>query len=278
MIHQRVYDFGNRIAERLSSDNQARDLEHVASGKISGSKLGQPTLWAVLQIIGVPRELDPYLLGKFKRGNDVEARAVEFLTSIPMHEQPNFFNEWVPVIDSPISGEVNLQKESGYRGGCGYIDMAQRNEGVLMMHEIKSSTKSSYDKVAAVGRYKGIVNEEKGVGVPYTHHAIQLAYYCLGEKAPHGFLHYFNADDYRLTSFLIDPQAYKTQVDNEIDAIERAFTTQRLPVYEPFLPYHKAYKRDTYGAWNNLGPDELMDKLIKEYPVAHKLFTQKGNK
>lgn len=269
----RIYEFGDKIHEKLVRDDKAKRAERERSGKISGGKLGKPTLWAVLDLIGVPDEFDPYVLGKFMRGNDVEDRAIQFLTGIkPWEVEPG------TVIHSEdnavLVGDFVLQKEGGYRGGTGYMDLAQVVGDSYVYHEIKSSTKMAYDKVAAAGRYKGQVDVEKGIGVPYLHHALQLAYYCLGDEVTRGFLHYFNADDYRLTSFAINPLDYKEEIDKEIDDIELCFVTKQLPSFEGFLPYHKIKGYWSYKEWNELTPSEMMHKLKTEYPDSYRKFME----
>lgn len=270
---QRIYEFGDKIHQKLTDNNKEKQATHERSGKISGGKLGKPTLWAVLDLIGVPDEFDPYLLGKFQRGNDVEDRAIQFMTEIdPHYVKPG---ELVKSSDTAIlNGEFILQKQGGYRGGTGYIDLAQVIGDHQVYHEIKSSTKMAYDKVAAAGRYKGVVDTEKGVGVPYLHHALQLAYYCLGDNVPRGFLHYLNADDYRLTTFAINPLDYKEEIDKEIDDIQTVFLTKQLPVFEGFLPYHKVKAYWSYKEWNELTPAEMMNKLKSEFPEQYKKFME----
>lgn len=267
----RIYEFGDKIHQKLIKENDDKKKGRERSGKISGGKLGKPTLWAVLDIIGVPDELDPYLLGKFQRGNDVEDRAIQFLTDIkPWEVKPG---EKVKSADDAIlTGEFILQMDGGYRGGVGFIDLTQVFGDTYMLHEIKSSTKMAYDKVSASGRYKGVVDVEKGVGVPYLHHALQIAYYCLGNNVNRGFLHYFNADDYRLCTFAINPMDYKEEIDKEIDDIEMCFVTRELPSFEGFLPYHKVKAYWSYKEWNELTPAESMAKLKSEFPEQYKKF------
>lgn len=269
---KRIYEFGEKIGEKLKKEDEEKRKNYERSGKISGGKLGQPTLWAVLDIIGVPREFDPYLLGKFKRGNDVEARAIQFLTGIEADKvEPGAVVQSEP--GAVLAGEFVLQAEAGYRGGTGYIDLKQLiSKDKSYKHEVKSSTKMAYDKVAAAGRYRNEVDIEKGIGVPYYHHAVQLAYYCLDDGDDTAFLHYFNADDYRLTTFAINPEDYREEIDKEIDDIQLAFATKQLPTFEAFLPYHKAYMKSTYGDWNNLTPQQMMDKLEREYPEQYQKF------
>lgn len=265
----RIYEFGDKLHQKLVSDNEKQKAARERSGKISGGKLGKPTLWAVLDLIGVPDYLDPYVLGKFQRGNDVEDRAIQFLTGIkPWEVEPGTLVESEP--KAILTGEFVLQMEGGYRGGIGFIDLAQKLADSYVLHEIKSSTKMAYDKVSASGRYRGEVNADKGIGVPYLHHALQLAYYCLGADITRGFLHYFNADDYRLCSFAINPMDYKEEIDKEIDDIQAVFLTKQLPAFEGFLPYHKVKGYWSYKEWNELSPNEMMNKLKGEFPDNYK--------
>lgn len=271
----RVFEFGDFIGKRLKKSNDEDKAEHVGSGLISGGKLGQPTLWSVLDILGVSKDFDEYLLGKFQRGHDVEARAINFLTGLEFQyvvdiitgkvENPG----WIPLPEgSMLTGEVYLQMPTSYRGSIGYIDLAQRNGKSIILHEIKSATKMAYDRVVATGR------SSKGTAAPYYHHCIQLALYALGDETStdKAFLHYFNADDYRLATFAIDPQQYKAELDAEMTAIQRAFITKVIPNFEGFLDYHKAYVRSTFGAWNELNEYQILDKLMSEFPEAYKQF------
>lgn len=259
----RIFEFGDKLAEKLTKDNDIKKAARERSGKISGGKLGKPTLWAVLDLIGVPDEFDPYLLGKFQRGNDVEDRAIQFLTGIkPWEHEPGVLIKSEP--NAILTGEFMLQKEGGYQGGVGFIDLSQKVAESWVYHEIKSSTKMAYDKVSASGRSRD------GEAAPYLHHALQLAYYCLGDNINRGFLHYFNADDYRLCSFAINPLDYKEEIDKEIEDIKTVFITKQLPAFEGFLDYHKIKRYWSYKEWNELSPSEMMTKLKGQFPEAYK--------
>lgn len=269
----RIYEFGDKVHQKLVKDNEAKQAGRERSGKISGGKLGKPTLWAVLDLIGVPDEFDPYVLGKFQRGNDVEDRAIEMLTGIDAKNvEPGVEIENAP--GTVLTGEFVLQKEGGYRGGVGYMDLCQKLGEDWIYHEIKSSTKMAYDKVSASGRYKGVVDVEKGIGIPYLHHALQIAYYCLGDNVSRGFLHYLNADDYRLCSFAINPLDYKEEIDKEIDDIQFCFKTKMLPVFEGFLPWHRIKAYWSYKEWNELTPDQALFKLKHDFPEQYKKFME----
>lgn len=273
-----IHQFSDKVGEFFKKENERAKAAHTSSGLISGSKLGQPTLWSVLNILGIEKDFDSYLLGKFQRGHDVETRAIVLLTNLPYELVYGIVSSTSPNpgwIDVPagavLTGQVHLQYEVGYRGGIGFIDMAQRltEESQLIHHEIKSSTKMAYDKVAATGRSRA------GKPEPYYHQALQAAFYGLGETPSHSFIHYFNADDYRLISFAINPMDYKEEIDKEIDDIQAAFLTKTMPSFEAFLPYHKAYMKTSYGEWNYLSPSQSLEQLRISYPEAYKTFMSK---
>lgn len=273
----RIYEFGDKLHQKLIADNEAKKAAYERSGKISGGKLGKPTLWAVLDLIGVPDEFDPYVLGKFQRGNDVEDRAIQFLTGIkPWEVEPGV--EVAGVEGAILNGKFILQKEGGYRGGVGFIDLTQVvGDKSQVYHEIKSSTKMAYDKVSASGATKRAAEKrgEVAVAAPYLHHALQLSYYCLGDGVTRGFLHYFNADDYRLCTFAINPMDYKEEIDKEIDDIQSVFLTKQLPAFEGFLDWHKLKSYWSYKEFTELGdPHSMMQLLKSKYPEQYKKFLE----
>lgn len=271
---KRIYEFGDKIGERLKKQNQEAQAAHTSSGLISGGKLAQPTLWAVLEMLGLKKEFDEYTLGKFQRGHDVEARAINFLTDIPLQNIVDILDGTVPnpgwIALAPgalLGGEVYLQYRAEYRGGFGFVDLAQRNNGTIIFHEIKSVGKMAYDKVAASGR------SSAGVSEPYYHHCVQLSFYCVGEEVNSAFVHYFNADDYRLTTFSINPIDYKEEIDREIDDIQVAFLSKTLPPFEALLDFHKIKTYQSFGdEWNLLSPDQMLTKLELEHPDAFNKF------
>lgn len=269
-----IVQFGEKVGQELQRRN--KEAFRTPSGLISGGKMGLPALWAVLDILGELRpEFDDYTLGKFQRGHDVEARAINMLTGLSLQSIVDILDGkvenpgWIKLeANNILDGEVHLQYKGGYRGGVGYIDLAQRTpSGELIFHEVKSSTKMAYDKVAATGR------SSSGTPAPYDHHSLQLAYYCLGDNVNRGFLHYFNADDYRLCSFAINPLDYKEEIDFEIDQIQAAFITKSLPAFEPLFEFQRKRGYQAYGdEWNLLTPGQLMTKLENEYPSAYEKF------
>lgn len=256
----RVRAFAEKIHEKLIADNEERMAKHIPSGKVSGGKLSRPLLWNVLSLIGVPDQIDAFLLGKFVRGNDVEERAIKFLTGIDASKVADN----TPVEAEPgnvLTGTFTFQKPGSYRGGVGYIDMAQQVGDTMVYHEIKSVTKMAYQRVD---------REDQ----PYYHHAIQLAYYCLGDNVSEAYLQYLNADDYRVASFKINPLEYKEEIDKEIDDLKTVFITKKLPPFVALLDMHKVKLYRQYEDWNWLTPDQMMDKLQNQFPEQYKRFME----
>lgn len=290
---QVVPQFSEYVGKRFKDIQEKKNQNYTSSGLISGGKLGKPALWQVLSLLGFVKEFDEYTLGKFQRGNDVEARAINMLTDIPM----DYINQilsgdvadpgWIPIPKGAmLEGEVYLQMKGGYRGGIGFIDLAQRTPtGRVIYHEVKSSTKMAYDKVAAsgasktkkeygyVGGKRTVIKETPNKPDPYVHHALQVAYYALGDEVTTAFLHYFNADDYRLISFAINPNDYKEEIDKEIDDIQMAFITKQLPPFVVLQEFHKIKNYQDFGdEWNQLTPDEALKKLEVECPNEYAKF------
>lgn len=273
---RQIHQFGEYAGKRLKKREEKAQANYKPSGLISGGKLGQPTLWSVLQILGEGKDFDEYTLGKFQRGHDVEARAINLLTGIEMQYIIDILDGvkdnpgWIEITDehAVLKGEVYLQLKAGYRGGIGFVDLAQRTpEGRIIYHEIKSSTKMAYDKVAATGR------SAAGTPAPYDHHSLQVAYYALGDGVDTAFIHYLNADDYRMTSFSINPLDFKEEIDKEIDDIQFAFTSKTLPAFATLFDFHKLQNYQAFGdEWNLLTPNQMLTKLQNEYPASYQMF------
>ncbi len=86
-------------------------------------------------------------------------------------------------------------------------------------------------------------------------------------------MHYFNADDYRMISFSINPGDYQEEIDKEIDDIQIAFESKVLPTFEALLDWHKIRNYQSYGDdWNYATPAQLLTKLENEYPEAYARF------
>src|SRR6266540_3542492 len=122
------------IDDSLMRDNAEREAKHESSGKLSASMLYQPLRFQVLKTLGAPRKpLDPYVLGKFKRGNDVE--------------------DWYVGKIGEMGALVDRQKIVEYRGVIGFVDALVDSDKMqfkkgIMPHEVKSVTNMKLKRIA----------------------------------------------------------------------------------------------------------------------------------
>ena len=241
-------------------------------GCISGSKISKATLPAILTMIGVDGTYDDYTKRKFKRGHDVEALFVEMLTGIAPNKQKD--GEWQePKPNYPITGKFMLQAQpkAGYRGMTNSVDLLEDIGHSMIVHEIKSATKLAFDKVNGSGRSRKNENPE-----PHEHYAIQVASYSLsdwGKPVANAILHYVNADDYRVVSFFVNYKEFKPMIDENIDAIQKAFKNKIFPIFEPKNEWEKVKKYLGWvEEWAGLNSLQIAEKIRVQHPEAYELF------
>lgn len=265
-------DYETRLYNTIKSEPDT----YVQTGKVSGSKIAQPTLTAILTMLGIERKPDNYTLGKFTRGHDVEAKFIERVFHKPKDVDET--GEWE---DSGNGYESKFtwqyEMEDGYRGCTCSVDVLEEytydgdplNESLYIVHEIKSVGKMKYDRVAGTGF-------RKGEPEPDFSHCLQASLYALSLEKETGILprciiHYVNADDYRVVSFEINPEDYKEELDKRIDAIYTAFAEHRLPAYIPYEAWQKG-KYNDFEECERLTEDEVNDYIKTRYPEAYEKF------
>jgi hypothetical protein len=227
--------FNERLTKYLKEKNNAEAKKHQSSGKISPSKIAQPTLEAVLQLLGV--QADPpsdQSLRFFLRGHTVEeAIAPSLAFGQKTHK---------------------LQVEAKYRNGFGLID----SDGEYP-HEIKSAGFQTWKSVTRNGK-------------PKLSHALQGTFYALGTHSKYCWLHYVNTDTYQVHSFRIEPSEYKEELDRRIDAIQLAFAYRTLPDYIPLDSLHENVMYSNYAEFFNKKGDEATKILKKYHPEQYRLL------
>jgi hypothetical protein len=198
------------IEDRLVAENAARDKDHESSGKLSASMLYQPLRFQVLKTIGAPRKaMEPYVLGKFKRGNDVEDWYVEQL--------------------GLMGALVERQKKVEYREVIGFVDAVvdsnkmQFRQG-LMPHEVKSVTNAKLRQIA------------KSQGVDW-HYKIQATLYALAMGTEFYAVDIVSAEDLRPNVYIFQTAELKHEVDKIISAYKEAMENwakdRTLPKFAP---------------------------------------------
>lgn len=182
------------IDDILIADNAERDAKHEPSGLLSASMLYQPTRFQVMKNIGVPRkQMEPYVLGKFNRGNDCE--------------------DWL--VDKMQKAGVLLetQKPVKYRNVVGFIDMLIDTNKMYfkqgsMPHEVKSVTNMKLKRIASQG-------------VDY-HYQLQGCLYGLAEGSDYYAIDILSGEDLRLYTYIFETKDMKADVDMIIDKYDQA--------------------------------------------------------
>lgn len=220
------------VTELLVQDDQQRREEHVPSGKLTASSLGNPLQWQMLHVLGVPDQpVDGYTLRKFKRGRDVEDQVIEWLRK---------------------TGKLtDEQKEVKYRNTVGLIDAMMD-----IPHEIKSITNANFKWITKTGQ-------------PNESHILQATLYALAEKAKTFAIDYIASDDYRIKTFIIPTNYLSDEVETIITNFEEAMEAQTIPEFEAKYDYQKNPLYAKYHEWMLLTPRECEQKLEREYPDAY---------
>lgn len=230
--------FNENLTIYLKQENELKEKEHEASGKISPSKLCKPTLEAVLQLLGVPP--DPpsdQSLRYFIRGNLFEELAIKALTL--------------------GRTTYKLQASASYRNGQGYIDV---QDG--LPHEIKSAGKWTFQTVRKAGK-------------PLDHHSLQASWYALAKNRNAAWVHYIDTDTLQMLSFKIKASEFQPEIDLRIDNILACFISGNLPDYVPLEPFHKTVRYSDYAMFFNKKGVEAESILKQYYPEQYQLLKSK---
>lgn len=220
----------------ILADNKEREGQHVSSGKLSASMLGQPAQWQVLKYLGVPkRESDAFELAKFQRGRDVE----DFIVKMLLKRFP----------------EGQQQIECKYRDCIGYLDFKADSEAI----EVKSTGALAYKHILKEGQAK------KG-------HALQAAFYGVALDLETFNVCYVNSDTYQTMMFEYKTKKFKAEIDTIIDRFEAAIASktipsffalekwQALPMYQPYAKYAEMSKLDLVKESEKLYSSKLGNK------------------
>jgi hypothetical protein len=234
MISFKTDDFIEQfVTEILIEEDKKNRKEHVSSGKLTASALGNPLQWQILHVLGVPDQpVDAYTLRKFKRGRDVEEQVIEWLRK--------------------TGNLVDEQKEVSYRNTVGLIDAMMD-----IPHEIKSITNANF---------KWITKRNE----PNESHVLQATLYALAEKSKEFAIDYIASDDYRIKTFIIPTNYASDQVESIITRFEEAMESQMIPEFEAIYEYQRNPLYAKYQEWMLLNSRECEKKLEREYPDAYK--------
>lgn len=234
------------IEEKLVAENEKDSLQHVSSGKLSASMLGQPTQWQVLKVIGVPGDsLEEYVTRKFARGNDVE--------------------EWLV---NQMPGIVEKQKLVEYKNVVGIVDaivdMKSWNLNLeTLPHEIKSVSNMKYKRITKSAE-------------PDKSHCLQACLYALALGTTQFCIDYVASDDYRVESYMLDTKEYSQEVENIITSFDNQLRMGIVPEFKAYLDWQDNEKYANYKRFKGLNSEQIDEILETEYPESYKKL--KGTK
>ena len=199
----------NYIDATLLKENEEREKAHEPSGKLSASMLYMPTRYQIFKLIGVPKKpMEAYVLGKFKRGNDVE--------------------DWYVGQIEKSGALIERQKQVEYRGCIGFVDAVCDSNKMLfkqgiMPHEVKSVTNMKLKRIATTGTID-------------WHYQLQACFYAMAMKSKYYVVDIVSAEELRPNVYIFETATMAREVDKAIDAYEKAVKNwnekQLLPAFE----------------------------------------------
>lgn len=212
----------DKLQEHLVNKNKQKELEHVRSGYLSASRLWKSTLENCLSMLEVKGlELDPYALGVFARGNQVEDWVVSQF-------------EEMGILDR-YQTPVEYTTPDGYKV-VGIEDCKFKGED--MPTEIKSIKNSQFKYLDLEGAKKA--------------HALQACVYALAGGYSKFRVLYVSAEDFRLKEFILYTDHYKDTVDKLVKDVYDALNKGVLPEFkalDDFMATKKYTEYTQYPDW-----------------------------
>lgn len=214
------------IDQKLLEKN--KENKHVASGKLSASRLGWPLQWQILHYLAgknpdklLSKEHDAYTLRKFERGKDVEEKILGFF-------------------------EGEKQKPCEYKGAGGIIDLTfdVKDCGVIPV-ELKSVMASKWLRIKKQGFQRD--------------HALQGAFYALAEGTDNFGVMYVNADDYQSKLFVLDASDYQREIEDNINSFNKAIKERKIPVFKAKEVWQDNLKYNSFSEFYVMTEEELVD-------------------
>jgi hypothetical protein len=198
------------INDALLKENAERDAKHEPSGKLSASMLYMPVRFQLFKFLGVPRKpADPYVLGKFKRGADVE--------------------DWYVGRIEASGSLIERQKFLEYRGAVGYADAVVDSDKWLfkqgvMPHEVKSVTNAKLKRIETTKEID-------------WHYQLQACMYACAMERPYYAVDIVSAEDLRPNVYIFETAVMKLEVDKAIDAYDKALKDwKEKQIIPDFIP------------------------------------------
>lgn len=224
------------IEQLIYKEDKDKSDNHVSSGKLSASMLGQPYQWMVLKYLGIKVQFDNYTLRKFERGRNVE--------------------QWL--IDRYTNNVVEKQKLLDYKNCIGYLDILGKVnpfKDELLPIEIKSVSNA---------KYKRILKENR----PDRSHKLQAGLYGLAINAPESSICYIATDDYRITHYVFETKEVKDEIDTTIKTYHQYIERKEIPEFEAIEKWQASEQYNSYSNWMLMDKKELAERAKKLYEQA----------
>ena len=222
----------NIIYKKLREENLEESKKHIKSGKLSAGNLGSPLQHQILSALKAESKvLDDYTLGKFKRGQEVEAFIVKML------EKETY----------------NTQVECNYRDCVGFLDVelyGDEWDTTYLPLEVKSFANRAYSWIKKEGEAK-------------QGHKLQAGLYAVALNLPLYSVLYVAADDYRTMHLIYETADIKDEIDEIIDIFNDTWKSKTIPVFEAKEKWQEKIMYNNYPFFMKLGKKQL-DTISKE--------------
>lgn len=220
-----------KIGQVLLAENAEEQKNHISSGKLSASQLGDPLQWQILKAMGTPTTpFDEYVLRKFKRGKDIEKWVLQFLKTVAQEEGKQDF-----VV---------------YRDTVGYLDaMCDTSDwdfkhGIIPV-EVKSVSNAKYKRVVANG--------------PDRSHVLQASFYAIAKGSTHTSVLYVASDDLRVRCYIIEVnEKLREEIENIITKFQTQLATGEIPVFQAIEAWQANDKYCRYLEYRDKTKEQLL--------------------
>ena len=199
----------NTINDTLIRENEEERKNHEPSGRLIASMLYMPLRVQLLKHLKVPgKPMEAYVLGKMKRGKDVE--------------------DWYVGQLDKAKVLLEKQKRVEYRGVLGFVDAVVDSDKMffkqgVMPHEVKSVTNMKLKRI----------DTTKEVDF---HYKMQGCLYALAMGRPYYAIDIVSAEDLRPNVYVFETKELQPEVERVITAYEQAVKDwEEKQILPPFV-------------------------------------------
>ena len=201
-VNMLVSTYIKRLIEQdLIEKNKKRERER--SGKLSASKLFYPTRWQLLYTLGIPTvEKDAYTLGVFDKGDEVEAKFIEYLKKFDLLADVNL-------------PKVHNQYKVTYRGAIGLVDSIINTDKFddvkigIIPNEIKSVTSYKLKRI------------KQNAEIDW-HYKLQAGFYALALGTPYYGLTIISKEHDFPRMHILETKRIRKDIETIIDKYQQA--------------------------------------------------------